>query len=106
MPAWPSSSVSVCALLFSAIKVKDEASASNKGGCQAAIGHEALGMGISPHTLSVWSSEPDTIWDPSGEKSTALMQSLCALVRAATRAKDEASARKQEAVSWRLEDGS
>ena len=42
-------------------------------------------------TLSVWSSEPDTMVLPSGEKATELMQSLCALCFSALSSKDAAA---------------
>ena len=43
------------------------------------------------HTLSVWSSEPDTMVLPSGEKATELMQSLCAFSFSALSSRDAAA---------------
>ena len=67
-----------------------------------AVGCMAVGNGHSPQALIVLSSDPDTIFVPSGEKATDLIQSLWALVFSATKARDEASARKQGSVKWQL----
>ena len=53
-------------------------------------GRERVVLGI-PHTLSVWSSEPDTMVLPSAEKATELMQSLCALCFSALSSRDAAA---------------
>ena len=43
------------------------------------------------HTLSVLSSEPETMVLPSGEKATELMQSLCAFSFSALSSRDAAA---------------
>ena len=51
-------------------------------------------------TLSVWSSEPDTMVLPSGEKATELMQSLCALCFSANSSRKAASSHVSIASHW------
>ena len=43
------------------------------------------------HTLSVWSSEPDTMLLPSGEKATEFTSPLCALCFSALSSRDAAA---------------
>ena len=52
--------------------------------------------------LIVLSSDPETIFVPSGETATELIHQLWARVFSATKARDEASARKQGSVKWQL----
>jgi len=67
----------LCALCFSALSSREAA---------ASTGAVKFGLRVwvcwhrrpASHTLIVWSSEPDTMVLPSGEKATELMQSLCA----------------------------
>ena len=55
------------------------------------------------HTLSVWSSEPDTMVLPSGEKATERTEPLCALFFSALSSREAATRRGGSVLGVRVQ---
>ena len=90
------------ALAFSALSSKVAAREGRNGRFWPRKGDVGFHNTPPSQTLMVLSLDPDTIVVPSGENTTELMKLLWALVFSATKARDEASARKQGSVKWQL----
>ena len=92
----------LCALCFSAFSSKEAAASTGAvrfelrvGGCQC--------LTPASHTLSVLSSEPETMVLPSGEKATDLTALLCALFFSALSSRDAAAGSRAVSFGLRIQ---
>ena len=77
----------LCALCFSALSSRE--AVASVGALSFGLGEESGGDKVpASQTLIVWSHEPDTMVDPSGEKATDITRSLCALCFSALSSKE------------------